>query len=107
MSDLVHNLLIYIPVGISAISIIINLIILKIKKIPIKKVIKCISLLPSIISNAEKVFPLSNEGENKHDLVRALFDELLCSYGVERYSKYIDVDNLIEEVLKCPQKKLN
>lgn len=107
MSDIVKNLIIYIPVGVSALSIIINLIILKIKKVPLKKVVKCISLLPSIISNAEKVFPLSNEGEHKNDFVKYLFNDLLVAYGCERYAKYIDVDNLIEEVLECPQKKLN
>lgn len=105
MDELVKNLIIYIPVGISALSIIINLIILKIKKVPIKKVVKCLSLLPSLVSNAEKVFPLSNEGDHKKDFVKSLFDDLLVSYGCERYAKYIDIDNIIEEILKCPTKK--
>lgn len=97
----------YIAISISLLSTIISIIILRVKSVPVRKLVKVISLVPQIITNAESVFPLSNEGRNKKDLVKSLFNDLLVAYGVEKYSKYIDIDNFIEEVLECPTKKLD
>lgn len=105
MLDFIKENLQYLYLILACISIVINIIILKLKKVPLTKVIKCVSLIPTLIANAEKVFPLSDEGNNKHDLVKSLFNDILVAYGVERYAKYIDVDNIIEEVLEAPQKK--
>lgn len=94
----------YLVAGLSCVSILINLIVLKVRKVPLSNVIKVISLIPNLISNAEKVFPLSNEGTNKKDLVKSWFNDLIIAYGVERYSKYIDIDNLIEAILNSPER---
>lgn len=96
---------VYILAGISLISILLNIIILVIKHVPLSRIVKVISLVPSLITQAEKIFLISNNGSNKKEIVRQLYDKLLNYYGVAKYSKYIDIDNLIEEILKTPTKK--
>lgn len=96
---------VYILAGISLISILLNIIILVIKHVPLSRIVKVISLVPSLITQAEKIFLISNNGSNKKEIVRQLYDKLLNDYGVAKYSKYIDIDNLIEEILKTPTKK--
>lgn len=95
----------YIVVSLSIISTIVSLIVLKIKKVPLKKVVKVISMIPQLVSNAESVFPLSGSGANKNDLVKSWINDLFIAYGIEKYIKYVDIDNIIEEVLSCPTKK--
>lgn len=90
---------------ISLVSILLNIIILLVKKIPINRIMKVVSMVPSLISQAEKLFLISDSGSRKKDIVKSLYDKLLNDYGVSKYSKYIDIDNLIEEILDTPTKK--
>lgn len=105
MIDFIRQNWQYFVVSVSLISTIISLIILKVKKVPLKKVVKVISMIPQLVSNAESVFPLSGSGKNKNDLVKSWLNDLFIAYGIEKYIKFVDIDNIIEEVLKCPIKK--
>lgn len=91
--------------GISLVSILLNIIILIIKRVPLNRVLKVISLVPSLITQAEKIFLISESGSSKKDIVKSLYDKLLDDYGITKYGKYIDIDNLIEEILETPTKK--
>lgn len=90
---------------ISLVSILLNIIILLVKKIPINRIMKVVSMVPSLISQAEKLFLISESGSRKKDIVKSLYDKLLDDYGISKYGKYIDIDNLIEEILDTPTKK--
>ena len=90
---------------ISVLSILLNIIILMMHRVPISRIIKVISLVPSLITQAEKIFLISKSGSSKKDIVLSLYDKLLDDYGITKYRKYIDIDNLIEEILDTPTKK--
>ena len=87
---------------ISLVSIIINILVLIIKKIPLKKILKVISLVPGLVSQAEKLFLTSGNGQYKKDVVISLYNDLLNKYGISKYSKFIDINGFIEEILKAP-----
>lgn len=95
----------YVLIVLSSISIIFNIIILCIKKVPLIKILKVIKLIPDLINQAETMFPVHGYGTTKRDIVKALFNNLLYNYGLEKFSKYIDIDSLIEDFLKTPTKK--
>lgn len=105
MIDWLNANLSWVLAGISIISILLNIIVLLVKRVPISRIMKVVSLVPSLISDAEKMFLLSNSGDRKKDIVRGLFDKLCSDYGITKYSKFIDIDNLIEEILNTPTKK--
>lgn len=105
MLSFIKENLAYILAGVSLISIILNVIVLLIKRVPISRITKVISFIPGLISEAEKIFLLSNNGSRKKDIVKSLFDKLCADYGITKYTKYIDIDNLIEEILETPTKK--
>lgn len=105
MVDFLRDNLSWILAGVSLVSILLNIIVLLVKRIPLSRIMKVVSLVPSLISDAEKMFLLSNSGDRKKDIVRGLFDKLCADYGITKYSKFIDIDNLIEEILNTPTKK--
>lgn len=90
---------------ISFVSILFNIIILIKHKVPVHKILKVVSLVPSLITQAEKIFLISESGSAKKDVVKSLYFNLLDDYGITKYSKYIDIDKLIEDVLESPTKK--
>lgn len=103
--EFIKNNINYILLIFIILSLIFNIIFLLYKKVPIKKIIKVISLVPSLIHDAESVFPISKNGDNKKQFVKDFYYNLLDKYNIQKYSKYIDIDNIIEEVLQCPMKK--
>lgn len=96
---------IFILAGLTLLSVILNIIILLLKRVPISRIVKVISMIPSLVSQAEKTYFLTQSGSDKKDMVRELFFALLDDFGISKYSKFIDIDNIIEEVLSTPQKK--
>lgn len=89
----------------SLISVLLNIIVLLLKKVPLARIMKVVSLIPSLMNDAEKMFLLSNSGDRKKDIVKSLFFKLCDDYGITKYSKFIDIDNIIEEILLTPTKK--
>lgn len=95
----------YIILFISTLSVLFNIVLLIIKRVPISKILKVISLVPSLINQAEALFPVPKYGASKREFVKSLFDDLLVKYHLEKYAKYINIDEIIEDYLSCPEKK--
>lgn len=94
----------YILLGISTASIIFNIIFLIVRRVPLKKIIDIIKLVPDLINQAETMFPVSGYGSTKREIVKSLFNDLLIIHHCEKFAKYIDIDSLIEDFLVTPQK---
>lgn len=104
MIEFLKNNIIYISLVFNGITILLFLISLLWKKVPTERLFKLVSLIPSIINSAEQLFPNGN-GEHKKQVVLNLVSNLADKYNISKYTKYIDIDNLVEEILTTPRKK--
>lgn len=105
MFDWLKDNIIYISLCFNGIFILLFIISLIWKKVPTERLFKLVSLIPAIINSAEQLFP-NGHGESKKQVVHDLVCNIADKYNVSKYLKYIDIDNLVEEILTTPKKKV-
>lgn len=91
-------------IGVIMVIVLIIIFLLMGKKLSLKHVLDLVSLIPSFVAAAESVFPSGN-GSKKKLLVKDMVEQAAISLGTTKYLKYINLDLIIEDVLKAPQKK--